>query len=131
MAFPSIAGSVEGPGAMLTCNTYDLNGVLIIALEDKNETADDRQPSLRESLYKAIEAHQDSRFALDLSAVNYMASSDIGFLITLKRRIESRKGKLVMYEVDPYILDALRMMKLLQFFTIVETRADAILQLSA
>ena len=116
---------------MLTCQTYELSGVLIIALEDKGDAHGDRQSSLREMLYRAIESHSESRFALDLSAVNYMASSDIGFLITLKRRIEGRKGKLVLFEVDPYVVDALRTMKLLAFFTIAETRADALVQLAA
>ena len=116
---------------MLTAQTYEMSGVLIIALEDKGVDRDDRQSSLREMLYGAIEAHPEPRFALDLSAFNYLASSDIGFLITLKRRIEGRNGKLVLFEVDPYIVDALRTMKLLAFFTIAETRADAVLRLTA
>jgi len=115
---------------MLTCQTYEMSGVLVIALEDNGVSRDDRQSSLREALYRSIESHDDARFALDLSALNYMASSDIGFLLTLKRRIDAKKGKLVLFEVDPYILDSLRTMKLLSFFTIVETRSDALLQLS-
>ncbi|MDR3633646.1 MAG: STAS domain-containing protein [Isosphaeraceae bacterium] len=116
---------------MLTCQTYEMNGVLIIAFEDNGVALDDRQSSLRETLYRSIESHTDGRFALDFSAINYMASSDIGFLITLRRRIDGRKGKLVLFEVDPYIVDALRTMKLLSFFTIAETRADALVYLAA
>lgn len=114
---------------MLTCQTYEMSGVLVIAFEDNGVTRDDRQTSLREILYRSIESHTDSRFALDLSAINYMASSDIGFLLTLKRRIDARKGKLVLFEVDPYIVDSLRTMKILSFFNIVETRSDALAQL--
>jgi anti-sigma B factor antagonist len=116
---------------MLTCQTYETNGVLVLAMEDNGVTRDDRQSSLRETLYRAIESHNDSRYAIDLSAINYMASSDIGFLITLKRRIDSRKGKLVLFEVDPYIVDALKTMKLHQFFTIVASRAEALSRLAA
>jgi anti-sigma B factor antagonist len=116
---------------MLTCQTYDENGVLVITLDDDGPAVEDRQASLRETLYRSIEGHAGGRFALDLGAVHYMASSDIGFLITLRRRIETRQGKLVVFAVDPYVVDTLRMMKLLPFFTIAETRADALGQLAA
>lgn len=116
---------------MLTCQTYEMDGVLIITLEDNGVARDDRQSSLRETLYRSIEGRADARFAIDLGAINYMASSDIGFLITLKRRIDARQGKLVLFEVDPYILDALRTMKLLSFFTVVESRGDALVELAA
>jgi anti-anti-sigma factor len=108
-----------------------MNGVLVIAFEDTAASRDDRQSSLRENLYRSIESHPDPRFALDFSAINYMASSDIGFLLTLKRRIDARKGTFVLFEVDPYIVDALRTMKLLTFFPIVETRSDALVELAA
>lgn len=116
---------------MLTCQTYEMSGVLIIAFEDNGAAYEDRQSSARETLYRSIESRTEPCYALDLSAIRYMASSDIGFLITLKRRIEARQGKLVLFDVDPYIFDALRTMKLLTFFNVVATRSDALAQLAA
>jgi len=116
---------------MLTCQTYEAGPILVIALEDDGDVRGERQSSLRQILYQSIETHPEPRCALDLSAVHYMASSDIGFLITLKRRIDVRQGKLVLYAVDPYIVDALRTMKLLAFFTIVDSRARALETLGA
>ena len=116
---------------MLTCRTYEAGPVLVIALEDDGDVRGERQSSLRQMLYQSIETQPEPRFALDLGAVHYMASSDIGFLITLKRRIDARQGKLVLYAVDPYIVDALRTMKLLAFFTIVDDRASALDTLGA
>ena len=55
---------------------------------------------------------------IDLAAIQYMASSDIGLLLTLKRRIDTRKGKVAIVNVDPFILDVLRMMRIDKLFTI-------------
>ena len=40
-------------------------------------------PPKRDWLYKLLESHKDPRFAIDLSEVNYLASSEIGFLVTI------------------------------------------------
>jgi anti-anti-sigma regulatory factor len=39
-------------------------------------------------------------------------------LITLKRRIDARKGKVAIVNVDPFIYDVLRMMRIDKLFTI-------------
>ena len=76
--------------------------------------------SQREWLYKTIEGREDPRFAIDLGAIKYMASSDIGMLITLKRRIDAKKGKVAIFCVDPFIYDVLKTMRIDKLFTIVD-----------
>ena len=78
---------------MLNFTTSEAAGVLIIAFEPTAENNYDWQSTQREWLYKLIETREDSRFAIDLSEVTYLASSEIGFLVTIKRRIDRRKGK--------------------------------------
>lgn len=116
---------------MLSYRPQNANGVLVLTAEESDATEGDQPASRREALYQAIEAHPDSRFAIDLGALNYLTSSDIGLLITLKRRIESRKGRLVLFGVDPYIQDILRTMHLHQLFEIVPTFADALKRASS
>ena len=83
-------------------------------------TAGEEASSQREWLYKTIETRSDPKFAIDLGAINYMASSDIGVLITMKRRIDARKGKVAIFNVDPFIYDVLKNMRIDKLFTIVE-----------
>jgi anti-sigma B factor antagonist len=114
---------------MLNFTTSEAGGVLIIAFEPTDETNYDWQSTQREWLYKLIESREDSRFAIDLSEVNYLASSEIGFLVTIKRRIDRQKGKVVFFGISPYLQDIFRTMNLNRVLDIVESRNDALARL--
>ena len=114
---------------MLKFTTREVNGVLVIAFEATDDTALDWQATQRDWLYKLIESHPGSRFALDLSDVNYLASSEIGFLVTLKRRIDRRQGKVVMFGAGPYINDLFQTMNLTRFFDTADSLPLALMKL--
>lgn len=114
---------------MLSFTTNDVRGVLVVAFEATEDGVTDWQTSQRDWLYKLIESHPGSRFALDLSDVNYLASSEIGFLVTLKRRIDRRQGKVVVFGIGPYIMDLFSTMNLTRFFDIVDTLPSALTKL--
>ncbi len=111
---------------MLNFTTSEAGGVLIIAFEPTDETNYDWQSTQREWLYKLIESREDPRFAIDLNEVNYLASSEIGFLVTIKRRIDRRKGKIVFFGISPYLQDIFRTMNLNRVLDIVDSRNDAL-----
>ena len=111
---------------MLNFTTNEAGGVLIIAFEPTDETNYDWQSTQRDWLYKLIESREDPRFAVDLNEVNYLASSEIGFLVTIKRRIDRQKGKVVFFGISPYIHDIFRTMNLNRVLDIVESRNDAL-----
>ena len=101
---------------MLSYSGHEAGGVLVFTVEE-NPTGDGMMAQ-REWLYKTIEGREDPRFIIDLGSVQYMQSSDIGVLITLKRRIDLRKGKVVLTNLDPFIYDILRTMRIDKLFTI-------------
>lgn len=103
---------------MLEFSTYEASGVLVVSLESRDVASSDRQAAIREALYRLIEAHQGAGVAIDLGTLEFLSSSEIGFLIGLKRRIEALHGRVALYQVNPYILDTFRTMRLDQFFTI-------------
>lgn len=114
---------------MLSFTTHDVRGVLVVSFEATEEGITDWQTSQRDWLYKLIESHPGSRFAIDLSEVNYLASSEIGFLVTLKRRIDKRQGKVVVFGAGPYIFDLFATMNLTRFFEIVDSLPSALTKL--
>ena len=114
---------------MLNFTTSEAGGVLIIAFEPTDETNYDWQSTQREWLYKLIESREDPRFAIDLSEVNYLASSEIGFLVTIKRRIDRRKGKVVFFGMSPYLSEIFRTTNLTRVLDIVDTRTEALARL--
>src|SRR5262245_3466134 len=114
---------------MLKFTTQEAGGVLVIAFEASEDNAGDWQSSQRDWLYKQIESRQGARFALDLSEVNYLASSEIGFLMTIKRRIDRRQGKMVMFGVGAYLYDIFRTMNLTKIIEIVDDQQAALAKL--
>ena len=113
---------------MLSYSSHESGGVLVFNAEKAADT--DGHPSEREWLYKSIETRDDPRFAINLGEIEYMSSSEIGFLITLRRRIDARKGKVVLFGVDGFILDILRTMRLDKLFLIADDLDGALAKLS-
>ena len=114
---------------MLNCSTHEVAGVTVITLEEADDATDDRGSSHRELLYKLVQERPDGRFAVDLGTLEFMSSADFGFLISLRKRIGLRNGKLVLFSVDPFILDTLASMKLISLFTIAEDLTEALIHL--
>ncbi|HZW30671.1 MAG TPA: STAS domain-containing protein [Isosphaeraceae bacterium] len=116
---------------MLRFTTREVHGVLVIAFEATDDPALDWQATQRDWLYKLIESHPGLRFAIDLSDVSYLASSEIGFLVTLKRRIDRRQGTVVLFGTSPYILELFQAMNLVKLFDIVDNLPAALAKLGA
>ena len=114
---------------MLSYSAHEANGVLVLTVEEA--TGDRAYTSQREWLYKTIETREDPRFIIDLAAVTYMASTDIGVLVTIKRRIDQRQGKLALIHVDPFIYDILRTMRIDKLTPIHEDMPEAVASLNA
>jgi anti-sigma B factor antagonist len=101
---------------MLSYSGHETDGVLVFTVEEAEPG--EGSAAQRERLYKAVEGRADPRFIVNLDAVRYMSSSDVGVLVTLKRRIDAQKGKLVLANVNPFVFDVFRAMKLERLFTI-------------
>jgi anti-sigma B factor antagonist len=115
--------------SMLSFTTNEVKGVLVVAFEATDDGVTDWQAGGRDWLYKLIESHPGSRFAIDLSDVSYLASSEIGFLVTLKRRIDRRQGKVVIFGAQPYVTELFRTMNLIRFFDLVDSLPAALTRL--
>jgi anti-anti-sigma factor len=116
---------------MLKFTTQEANGVLVVAFEPTEDLVTDWQITERDWLYKLVESRKDPRFAIDLSDVNYLASSEIGFLVSLKRRIDRRQGKAVLFGVSTSILDIFGAMNLTRIFDIAPDLSSALAQLGS
>jgi anti-sigma B factor antagonist len=121
----------EGFFSMLKFTTQEVSGVLVMAFEATDDIASDWQSSQRDWLYKLIESHKDPRFAIDLSDVDYLASSEIGFLVTIKRRIDRRQGRVVMFGLGSYIREIFATMNLIKILDVVDDFPSALIKLDA
>ena len=110
---------------MLNFSSHEAYGILVLTVEDGS--IGENTLAQREWLYKTIESREDPRFVIDLGAVDYLASSDIGLLITLKRRIDTRKGKVALANVDPFIVDVFKTMRVDKLFAIADDVPKAVM----
>jgi anti-sigma B factor antagonist len=111
---------------MLQIFTHTVEGVLVISCERGSQVGEGARPSECEALYQAIQARDDARFAVDLAEVDFLGSSDVNFLIMLKRRVDERRGRLVLYQVHSMVQDILRTMRLSRYFVIADDLQQAL-----
>ena len=114
---------------MTTFSTHEESDALIIAFESAAGLNDFRNNALRDSLYDLVQSRNEPRVALDLLKVDYLSSSGVAILIGLKRRIETRQGKIVLFNVHPIVLDLLKVMKLDRYFAFVDDESAALASL--
>ena len=109
---------------MLSYSGHEAGGVLVLTVEE-NPTGE-AVMAQREWLYKTLEGREDPRFVIDLGAIQYLQSSDIGVLVTIKRRVDARKGKVVLANVDPFIRDIFQTMRIDKLFSVADDTSAAI-----
>ena len=111
---------------MDTFSLREVSDVLIITIEDSSYLNDFRTNAFRDKLYDAVSGWAPNRFALDLTKVEFLSSSGVAILVGLKRRIEPKGGKLVVFGIHPVVDDLLRITRLTQFFTFAPDEAKAV-----
>jgi anti-sigma B factor antagonist len=114
---------------MSSFSTRTESNVLVIEFETASGLNDFRNNVLRDSLYELVMSVTEPRFAVDLLKVDYLSSSGVALLVGLKRRVEGRGGKIVLYRVQPIVRDLLAVMKLDKFFAIVDNEQQAVASL--
>jgi anti-sigma B factor antagonist len=111
---------------MSAFSTRPESDALIVIFETASSLNDFRNNALRDSLYELVDQQGEPRFALDLEKVDYLSSSGVAILVGLKRRVETKGGKIVLYHVQPIVNDLLAVMKLDRFFLIRDDQERAL-----
>lgn len=111
---------------MLLFTPIETSETLVVRLDNPERFNDFRSDDYRESLFQSVLSKDEPLVALDLSPVDYLSSTGIAILIGLKRRVEAKRGKLVLCRIQPLIHDLLRGMKLHTYFSIVEGEQEAL-----
>jgi anti-sigma B factor antagonist len=99
---------------------------LVITIDEAAALNDFRSNSFRESLYETVQNHEAARVALDLGRVDFLSSSGVAILVGLKRRLDGKQGKLVLFRVQPVVQDLLRITRLTQYFAFADGEEQAL-----
>lgn len=99
---------------------------LVITVNDSAVLNDFRSNTFRDAIYETVESNDRRNIVLSLGAVDFLSSSGVAILVGLKRRIDSRQGKLVLCAMQPIVFDLLKVIRLTQYFTIASDEATAL-----
>ncbi len=114
---------------MTTYNSREESDALIIGFDDPAGLNDFRNSTLRDSLYELVQTRTQPFLAIDLLQIDYLSSSGLAILVGIKRRVESRLGKIVLFHVQPTVLDILKVTKLDRYFTVAQDEHSALASL--
>lgn len=112
-------------------NVRDQDGVLVLTLDDLATVNDGQAIAPRQAIYQAATQAEAPRVAIDLSAIDFLSSSGVAMLIGLKRRVEAKAGRLVLFGIHPYVMDLFHVMKLVELFQIAGASDEAVAALAA
>ncbi len=99
---------------------------LVVQIDDPAALNDFRSNAFRDSFYDAVASHGTKSVALGLGKVDFLSSSGVAILVGLKRRVEGRQGKLVLFAVQPVVQDLLRITRLTQYFLFADDDHEAL-----
>ena len=100
--------------------------VLIITIDDPAALKDFRSNAFRDAFYETVQTSEAGRVALDLSKIDFLSSSGVAILVGLKKRVDAKQAKLVIFGLQPVVHDLLRVMRLTQYFTFAPDEAQAL-----
>ncbi len=114
---------------MSAFSTRTESDALIVTFEAPGSLNDFRNNALRDALYELIQNQPIPLLAVDLQKIDYLSSSGVAILVGLKRRVDTRQGKIVFFQVQPVVRDLLAVMKLDRFFTVADDEPTALASL--
>ncbi len=114
---------------MSAFTTREESDALVVEITDPASLNDFRNTPFHDSLFGLIQSRDKPRLAIDMGRVDYLSSSGVAILVGLKRRLDGRGGRAVLYRLQSEVLDLLRVMKLDHYLIIAEDEDQALASL--
>jgi anti-sigma B factor antagonist len=86
---------------------------------------------LGHELFALVDQFDCHKVVLNLSGVEYITSSVVGKIITMHRKLHRMDGNLIVSELTKGVHDVLSASRLLTYFVVTETQAEAVDSLRA
>lgn len=106
----------------MKCLQVERKGRVCI-LEHSGELTLDTIPEIKEQTEPYLDSPDFQILVMDLSNTVFLDSSGIGFLVHVNSRMRSKNTKLYLYNLSPQVKKSLSLVRLLEFFNILESEA--------
>lgn len=81
-------------------------------------------PQLKQKLEEPLQSGECQTLVMDLAKTVFMDSSGIGFLVALNNRMRQNKNKFFLLAPSPQVRKTLTLVKLIDFFEIIENEDE-------
>lgn len=96
----------------------EADGVSIIEFADRKILDELCILEIQDELSKLVEARDSGNLLLSFKNVDHLSSAALGMLITLKKKVEEKKGKLKLSDINPQIYEVFKITRLNKVFDI-------------
>ena len=96
----------------------NVNNVIVVSFVDTKIVSEDQVQEVSDELHALVEEGVKKRILLNFGRVQYCSSTVLGRLVTLKRRIDSGKGKLKLCCIHPELMAPFKLTGLDRVFEI-------------
>ncbi len=100
--------------------------VTVVELTDRKILDEVSIMQIGEQINLLLAGNDDPKLVIDFANVGHLSSSALGLLITLRKRIIEKKGKLGLCNIQPQIYEVFTITRLSETFTIVDSRGEAV-----
>lgn len=105
--------------------------VAVVTFSMTHISDEDNIEDLGHELFGLVEQFECRKVLLNMHGVEYVTSSVIGKLITLHRKLHRSEGQLVISDLSPGVSEVLQAARLMSYFKVVPSQAEALTLLSA
>lgn len=111
----------------ITMQTSEYDGTFELILEGRLDGLTMKE--VEDKLEQDIFSVKKEKVLLHLGKLDYISSAGLRVMLLALKRITAYKGKLVLCELQPNVLDIFKLSGFSSIFTILPTRDEAIAQL--
>lgn len=101
------------------------DGVHIVEFSDRKILEELSIRNIEDQLSTLVNAEEGIKLLLNFKNVEHLSSAALGMLITLKKAVTERKGKLILSDIRPQIYEVFRITRLHKMFEIHDTAGQA------
>ena len=96
----------------------DIGDVTVVNFTDRKILDEQNIQLIGEQLFNLVDQGNRHKILLNFSNVEYLSSAALGKLITLNKKVQNVKGRLILCNIDPQIYEVFEITKLNKVFNI-------------
>lgn len=106
------------------------DGLVVLTFSVSHINDEENIEDLGHELFALVDQYGFLKIALSMSNVEYVTSSVVGKIITMHRKLHRVGGQLVICDLTPGVHEILSASRLLSYFSVAETTAEALRMLA-